>query len=162
MREKKAHLNICIPTVLLTEIDAYAAEHGIKRSEAARLLLRRALESPSPHSPPALPNWQVEAWTSLLRGLFGDKRLVLTAGIKALLVEGVAARDERDRQVLTWRFGLGGRKYTLKDVGAMRGIQRERARQIEAQALRRLRGWLRNRGIWELLKEQLEKKESNE
>lgn len=152
----KPHLNVCIPISLLTELDAYAAERGLNRSKATRLLLRRALEGPSPHSPPALPNWRVEAWTSLLRGLFGDKRLVLSADIEALLVQGVAARDERDRQVLTWRFGLGGRRYTLEDVGAARGIQRERVRQIEAQALRRLRGWLRSRGIWDLLKGQLE------
>jgi RNA polymerase primary sigma factor len=42
--------------------------------------------------------------------------------------------------VLCLRFGLSGdRVYTLKEVGKKLGVTRERARQIQSRALRKLR-----------------------
>jgi len=42
--------------------------------------------------------------------------------------------------VLQYRFGLeDGRSYTLEEVGKCFGVTRERVRQLEAKALRRLR-----------------------
>ncbi len=47
---------------------------------------------------------------------------------------------ERERKVLALRYGLeDGRRRTLEEVGAAFGITRERTRQIEADAMRRLR-----------------------
>ncbi len=46
----------------------------------------------------------------------------------------------RERQVLSWRFGLtNGRDCTLREIGNRLGLTRERIRQIEAVALRKLR-----------------------
>jgi len=46
----------------------------------------------------------------------------------------------REVQILKLRFGLpDGKKHTLREVGEKMGVTRERIRQIEAQALRRLR-----------------------
>jgi RNA polymerase primary sigma factor len=46
----------------------------------------------------------------------------------------------RERKVLRLRFGLeGGRTHTLEEVGRALGVTRERARQIEAKALTRIR-----------------------
>ena len=47
---------------------------------------------------------------------------------------------ERERIVLQLRFGLGdGHQYPLEKVGEHLGVTRERVRQIEAEALRKLR-----------------------
>lgn len=45
----------------------------------------------------------------------------------------------RERKVLELRFGLLGREYTLEEVGNIFGVTRERIRQVEAKALRKLR-----------------------
>ncbi len=47
--------------------------------------------------------------------------------------------DERDRRVLELRYGLGGeRQHLLAEVGRELGVSRERARQLEDRALRKL------------------------
>lgn len=47
--------------------------------------------------------------------------------------------DDRESTVLKLRFGIDGREpHTLKEIGAELGLTRERVRQIETEALRRL------------------------
>lgn len=59
----------------------------------------------------------------------------LRAAISALLDE----LDERNRKVITLRFGFGsGDPLTLEEVGQTFGVTRERIRQIESKALRKL------------------------
>ncbi len=55
--------------------------------------------------------------------------------------------SDRERKVLRLRFGLeNGHQHTLAEVGEEMGISRERVRQIEGQALHKLRGAdIRNR-----------------
>jgi RNA polymerase primary sigma factor len=48
--------------------------------------------------------------------------------------------SDREREVLEMRFGLNdGKDHTLEEVGRRFGVTRERIRQIEAKALRKLR-----------------------
>ena len=48
--------------------------------------------------------------------------------------------SEREKMVLKCRFGIDmPRRYTLEEIGKMMGVTRERVRQIEAKAIRRLR-----------------------
>ena len=57
--------------------------------------------------------------------------------------------SEQEQTVLVNRFGLeGGRTFTLKEIGERMGISRERVRQIEAQAKKRLKKLItRNRAL---------------
>jgi RNA polymerase primary sigma factor len=56
------------------------------------------------------------------------------------LFDALGDLPERERKVLMMRYGLtDGQRRTLEEVGVAFGITRERTRQIEAEALRRLR-----------------------
>ena len=60
--------------------------------------------------------------------------------------------NERERRVIELRFGLDdGRIYTLEEVGKAFGVTRERIRQIEAKALRKLRHPHRSRKLRDFL-----------
>ncbi len=59
----------------------------------------------------------------------------------------------REQRILRLRFGLvNGKCYTLEEVGQKFGLTRERIRQIEGRALRRLRHPLRSRQLKDFLK----------
>ncbi len=59
---------------------------------------------------------------------------------------------EREREVLEMRFGLkDGEGHTLEEVGQAFGVTRERIRQIEAKALRKLRHPFRSRQLRDYL-----------
>jgi len=56
------------------------------------------------------------------------------------LFAALEALPAREVRILQLRYGLlGGRRHTLQEVGDKMGVSRERVRQIETQALRRLR-----------------------
>jgi RNA polymerase primary sigma factor len=60
--------------------------------------------------------------------------------------------SDREREVLRLRFGLeDGHAHTLEDVGKRFGVTRERIRQIEAKALRKLRHPSRSRRLKDFL-----------
>ena len=66
--------------------------------------------------------------------------------------EMLDALSEREREVLRFRFGLeDGRSYTLEEVGKRFGVTRERIRQIEAKALRKLRHPSRSKKLKDFL-----------
>jgi RNA polymerase primary sigma factor len=57
-----------------------------------------------------------------------------------LVREVLGTLDQRENKILTLRFGLAdGKERTLEEVGAQLGVTRERIRQIQEQALKKLR-----------------------
>ncbi len=60
--------------------------------------------------------------------------------------------SDREREVLEMRFGLNdGKDHTLEEVGRSFGVTRERIRQIEAKALRKLRHPSRSKSLRDYL-----------
>jgi RNA polymerase primary sigma factor len=60
--------------------------------------------------------------------------------LKEKIVDVLGSLSDRERKVLSFRFGLdGGYSRTLEEVGKMFNVTRERIRQIEAKALRKMR-----------------------
>ena len=72
--------------------------------------------------------------------------------LKEQLVEVLGTLTEREQKVLCLRFGLeDGRAPTLEEVGKEFDVTRERIRQIEAKALRKLRHPSRSRKLKDYL-----------
>ncbi|MBI3323977.1 MAG: RNA polymerase sigma factor RpoD [Candidatus Omnitrophica bacterium] len=83
-----------------------------------------------------------------------DKRAVSPANataysmLKEQIEDVLTSLSEREQQVLLLRFGLhDGSPRTLEEVGQMFNVTRERVRQIEAKALRKLRHPTRSRRL---------------
>ncbi len=85
-----------------------------------------------------------------------DAAAPLDAAAKEILREQVqdslSSLSDRERQVLQLRFGLNdGKDHTLEEVSQFFGVTRERIRQIEAKALRKLRHPSRSSDLREFL-----------
>ncbi|HET6372793.1 MAG TPA: RNA polymerase sigma factor RpoD/SigA [Candidatus Polarisedimenticolia bacterium] len=65
--------------------------------------------------------------------------VLLRSSLKTLLHAALDELDPKEEKVVKLRFGLGGEEpKTLKEIGEMMNLSRERIRQIEAQALDKL------------------------
>ncbi|MFP4321974.1 MAG: sigma-70 family RNA polymerase sigma factor [Anaerolineales bacterium] len=72
--------------------------------------------------------------------------------LKEQIRDALHVLNEREREVLEMRFGLkDGQEHTLEEVGRYYGVTRERIRQIEAKALRKLRQPNRSRPLRDYL-----------
>jgi RNA polymerase primary sigma factor len=65
--------------------------------------------------------------------------VLLRSSLRQLVRQALRELDEKEERVLRLRFGLDGQEpKTLKEIGEMMSLSRERIRQIEAQALEKL------------------------
>jgi len=72
--------------------------------------------------------------------------------LKEQMNEILSGLNDRERRVLEMRFGLkDGMSHTLEEVGLEFGVTRERIRQIESKALRKLRHPIRSRKLRDYL-----------
>ncbi|NOR90191.1 MAG: RNA polymerase sigma factor RpoD, partial [Anaerolineales bacterium] len=130
-----------------------ALERKWKRASAkVRRIIRIAQEPMSLETPVGTEE------TSQLGDFIEDESMPepVDAAARVLLKEQVQSAlsvlTERERQVLEMRFGLSdGKDYTLEEVGKHFQVTRERIRQIEAKALRKLRHPTRSRHLRDYL-----------
>jgi len=79
---------------------------------------------------------------------FSPEESLQDSDIKSNIVTWLEELNPKQREVLARRFGLMGHEpSTLEDVGAEIGLTRERVRQIQVEALRRLRDMLGHQGL---------------
>jgi RNA polymerase primary sigma factor len=74
------------------------------------------------------------------KGVVSPVEAVIGMNLSGQTQEVLESLTEREKKVLRLRFGIGdGRDHTLEEVGQQFEVTRERIRQIEAKALRKLR-----------------------
>ncbi len=74
--------------------------------------------------------------------------VAIEESLKEKIEEVFSTLTEREERVLRMRFGIGdGCDHTLEEVGRVLGVTRERVRQIEAKAIRKLRHPKRSREL---------------
>ena len=79
-----------------------------------------------------------------------DDPLYMThqAALKSRIEEAMEYLNYREREILRLRYGLAdGYSYTLEEVGKIFSVTRERVRQIESKAVRKLQQPYRNNGL---------------
>jgi RNA polymerase primary sigma factor len=80
------------------------------------------------------------------RGVISPAEAVININLKEQTESVLKTLTPREEQVIKMRFGLGdGSEHTLEEVGQRFSVTRERIRQIEAKALRKLRHPSRSR-----------------
>ncbi|SNB67409.1 RNA polymerase sigma factor [Thermoflexus hugenholtzii] len=126
---------------------------GIPRARAEQLLQMArqplSLETPTDDEEESVLGDFIED-----RGTASPAEAVSQQMLREILHEALATLSPREARILQLRYGLAdGRPYTLEEVGRKLGVTRERVRQIEAQALARLRHPTYARKLREFLRE---------
>ncbi|HTY62791.1 MAG TPA: RNA polymerase sigma factor RpoD [Acidobacteriota bacterium] len=86
------------------------------------------------------------------RGVISPAEAVININLKEQTESVLKTLTPREEQVIKMRFGLGdGSEHTLEEVGQRFSVTRERIRQIEAKALRKLRHPSRSRMLMAFL-----------
>jgi RNA polymerase primary sigma factor len=134
------------------ELDPALARKLRRAVQKVRQIMRISQEPMSLEMPVGLED------SSQLGDFIEDDKILgpVDAASKQLLKEqlrsALGVLSDRERQVLEMRFGLAnGQDKTLEEVGNHFGVTRERIRQIEAKALRKLRHPTRSRQLRDYL-----------
>ena len=80
-----------------------------------------------------------------------DEALAIDEALSTVRQAMLAALDPRELGIIEARFGFDGKTRTLRSIGADQKVSVTRIRQIEAKALRKLRGWHQRRTLYDAL-----------
>lgn len=81
-----------------------------------------------------------------------DEEYIDQVDLNRLIHEAIETLSEREQAIIKMRFGIDRAPMTLEECGQQFGVTRERIREIEAKALRKLRHPGRNYRLKEFLK----------
>ena len=83
----------------------------------------------------------------LLKRINYEKKDHAVRVLKEVLSKNLAKLSKREIIIYCERFGIGGEKRTLESTGKIIGLTNERVRQIQEEALKKLRGTLEKEGL---------------
>lgn len=93
-------------------------------------------------------------FTSLVQEVISDpdaetsEDVLIRQFMKQDLDKVLDSLNPREKQVIRWRFGMeDGRMKTLQEIGELMGVSRERIRQIESCAFRKLKNKKRTKHL---------------
>jgi RNA polymerase primary sigma factor len=153
----------CFPLVRDGTGGALVQQRPCPARQFAELYWHRAVSDDDFEMPPCLQGQRLEDLNNSLEGSNFDsiglagqiassvERATLTL-LRESVTELLSGLTERERKVLEMRFGFGGgHECTLEEIGREYGLTRERIRQIEDKALRKLRHPMRSRKLKQFL-----------
>lgn len=124
------------------------AEMVDKPIEAIRRIMSFAPDSTSIDAPVTQDGRKTLAEVLPDDNTLDPAKLVLSSDLEDKLETWLSHLDQRQRDVIVQRYGLcGSRPGTLEQVGVSVGLTRERVRQIQQEALEKLRALLESHGI---------------
>jgi RNA polymerase primary sigma factor len=140
---KKAHRSIAILVQSLGRqptVSELAEKMGISREMASTVLMNMA--EPFSLEEDMIEEDDGDQFMDFLRDNESDPPDVQAESqmLKEEVHEALKDLNRREREIISLRYGLtGGRPHTLQELGAQFKVSRERVRQIERQALKKLR-----------------------
>jgi RNA polymerase primary sigma factor len=92
----------------------------------------------------AIQDYDSEDGSSITEGLADERMLepeeiILTEGERKRIVDLLETLDERESKILKLRYGFEGEEFTFKEIGSQVQLTRERVRQIEVEAILKLK-----------------------
>lgn len=120
-------------------VEEVASELGVPKHDLP--LVKRTLMSSAPGSQVSLDRLTMHQDTVEDEQAHDPEEALQTSDLLARLEDLLDVIDEREATILRLRYGLGpeaGEPMTLKEIGKVVGLTRERVRQIEREALRKL------------------------
>ena len=133
-------------------IPVHMVETINKLIRVSRQLLQELGREPTPEEIAKEMDMSVERVREILKISQEPADAAAFTLLKEQLVEVLSTLTDREQKVLRLRFGLDdGRARTLEEVGKEFNVTRERIRQIEAKALRKLRHPSRSRKLKDYL-----------
>jgi len=138
-------------TELEVDADAVAVAHGLSPERAA--VMAQSFQCLSLAAPLGDDdNNRTLADTLAADSSANPERSMLNYDLSQRLAVAVSGLPDREAQIIRLRFGLsGGRAYTLEEIGERFGVSRERVRQLEARALKRMRAICDQQRLYDFL-----------
>jgi RNA polymerase primary sigma factor len=140
------------PTI--DEVASYLKEHGVKIDKGAikNILLYKKtfihLDTPISED-----NDLTVGNTISIHDTEDVEREIVEEDLKKIINELLTILSPRERTIIIHRYGLNGEEpKTLADVGKILGISKERARQIEIKALKKIRKMASDKGLMDFLR----------
>ncbi len=113
------------------------ASQSVSRWETHKVIAQRLHDYLRWLSNQGHSGWESEVMGEGISPLY--REVLAGTSLHSLVDQWLSLLTERKRLVIYWRYGIGGERLTLEEVGKQLGLTRERVRQLQKQAANTLR-----------------------